>query len=631
MDILLLQNTGEFETAKRGLGNSLKNIEIIAWSPFAIDDLQKNNIKYTSAFDHFEKKFNPDNEISKYKKYIEWCEMIDNHILQLVPEIKNLRIRPFLNEMHSLRMFFFFYISEIDKLKDLIDSLNPEKVFYFNYPYHHFSMLSKLVNIICKTNKWGVDFVRLEDPQIEYKSLLVKNRVIPDRLERDKIWMKIARYVIRKPEYKNLLSLLTGLTCSRLFRKEKYSILILNVHRDIKKILMQLRDKSACDLIFWEDIHVKSPAFLNIHSEKIINELKKDKKTHQWTTINEIDMFDLFIPAIKSTLNNDVLMLIVTVMKFRELNERFKFNLVISGHEAPQVGAIWDQCEDLDIPIAHFLHGPANYIKGFTNVPVSVIGRKNPSKFYYFVYTDAVAEHHNCLKKKFSSLSSNTIPVGSNYFEELVKKGCKIKSKPGDILKICVVYGGFGYANRWVYDDAYLYRLRYNVIEKFKNIPNITLIIKFGYNTEDLGLELDKKSSSGFWKNVHTISSTKKLTEILDVPDLFILEDPSSPLFEVLTTCKPVILHIDHSRLYFTQKAERLLQNRVTIVRSSKELELCIDDIIENGREARVFKQPNPNDNAFINSYATSGWFNNVERAVDKINSILKMKHAGNG
>jgi hypothetical protein len=72
-----------------------------------------------------------------------------------------------------------------------------------------------------------------------------------------------------------------------------------------------------------------------------------------------------------------------------------------------------------------------------------------------------------------------------------------------------------------------------------------------------------------------------------------------------------------------TKEAEEMLKDRVTIVRSDKEMIACIEDIKEKGKEARAITLPNHNDKTFITTYATCGDFNSIERTVNFLQSIV--------
>lgn len=631
MDMLLLQNYDELEVAQKLLGDRFEKLKIIAWTPFAVDILREKNIPYTTIADHLTEYYNPQRYISQIKQFKEWCDIVDNHVSSSVPEVASLQIRPFLNKLLPLRVEFFLYFNEMDKLNLLLNALKVHSVYYFYYPEPQLSLLSRLMDIIGGKNKHEVNFVRLE-PKDKYKSVFPKDGLVPDWFDQKNKFYNIAKYIIQRPKYKSLSSLISGLTGYRLFKKREYNILVLSLDWDVKNILILLKQQIDCNFIFWEDVPTGIHKKINIPVRSIIEKLKNDLDAHHWTTYQGNDIFNVFIPEIEKILINDVPRFISTVRKFKKMHNRFNFDIVIAPMVMTPHEAIFDQCENLDIPCVTFLHGgTVGLIEGYPLIGLCPRGRRKEVDLFHIVYSEALVEFCDNLKMVFPSFTAKNISAGSNYFEKLVKNGKDVCWGISSHLKICYVCSGIGVFNvgtkRGLYDDASLYELRHKIIDKFINRTDFCVFYKLGYNSENYELAFEKKIINGFWKNIKAVPSHKKLIELLDEMDVFILETPSTTLFEVLTTTKPVILLIDPRALDITDDAKKLLENRVTIVRSSNELEVCIQDIIENGINARAFTLLDHKDNAFIVKYATCGEGNSLKRSVDFLEAVLKQRN----
>lgn len=630
MDLLLLQNAEEIELAKKNLKDAIKEVKIVAWTPFVLDSLRRANMAYSTVADFVSEEYQPDELIYQFRQYKYWCDRIDNHLSQAIPDIAALNLRPSFYKMVYLRTLFFLYFAEIKNLNSLFQKARVNNVYYFYYPRRQLSLLSRLMDVM-QNNKWGMNFIRLK-PENKYKPLFPANGLVSDWFDRRKKWEKIARYLIRRPGYKDVSSFLAGFLECRVFRNSNPNILVLNVHFDIEEVLKQLKQYDLCNFVFWEDVSViKDTHPIEIPSDEIINMIKNDPQAHQWTTFHEIDIFDLCIPEIERMVCCDIPLIISGVRKFRKINSRFNFDLVITGHETTLAECVFDQCDELDIPVIDFMHGGiTGLIKGYPEVPICFRGKKVSSKKYYFVYSEAMVDYLEDLKKTLPEFTVHNLPVGSHYYEKLLNKEENKKWKVTNNPRLCYVCGGAGVYNSTfkggLYDDTSLYELRYNVVEKLKNKPNLTLYYKMGYNTENYGIEFEQKIVKGLWKNIKAVPSSKKLVEILCEMDVFIIEIPSTTLFEVLTTSKPVILLVEPRALALTDKAENMLKNRVTIVRSKKEMGLCLDDIVDNGINSFVFTRPNHDDKTFINTYATCGDFNSKNRTIDFLKTLLYKK-----
>jgi hypothetical protein len=220
-----------------------------------------------------------------------------------------------------------------------------------------------------------------------------------------------------------------------------------------------------------------------------------------------------------------------------------------------------------------------------------------------------------------------TIPIGSIFFEKLLKQNLNSREKTNQCLNICYVCSSLGnynaFFNKGIYDDASLYNMRYEIVDILKNQTNLKVYYKLGYNTEKFGLELERNIIQNQLTNIEAIPSNTRLSDFLDIVDLFILEVPSTTLFEVLTTKKHVITLLDTRAISITDDARNLLKKRAMIVESYNEFINTIHDVAENHTNAKVFTDTNPEDQNFILKYATCGDFQSVKRSVDFIDSLL--------
>lgn len=622
MDLLLLQNADELEIAREKLGETFNKLKIIAWTPFAVDGLRKQNIPFNVASDYYDETYNSERLISFSIQLQKWCTIVDKNISQRVPEIASLKIHPFLNSIAPIRVLFYFYFNEMDKLQILLKKAKPSNVYYFYYVNTRKSILSRLMDVI-GSNKWNVNFSVLT-PISKIRSMLPDNLVKID-FDRERWWLKIIKFLLRSSRYKNMNSFLSGFSGCNLFRNGKPNILVLSVSRENRNALIVVKKRGKCNLIFWEDVMFHSFRDIDARAKDIVDGVKNNPLARQFIMHYGVDTFELYRSEIEHILTRYMPLFLSTVKRFCEMNEKFNFSLVLTAYECPEYEAIFDKCNDLNIPIAVFAHGgTVGPIKGNPVLPLCTRSDKNTSKIYYLVYSETMVDYCNGLRKFFPGCPAKSIPLGSSYFDGLLKRKSSANWVQRNEVKICYVDGGFGFSTRWMFDDdASKYRNRYNVVDILKEKPGITLYFKFGYNIEDYDLGLIRSITSSQWENVQAIPSGKKLDEILDFPDIFIIEQPSTTLFDVLTTSKPIILWVDSNILTLTEHAERLLKNRITLVKTREELELSLADIVENGVNAKAFTIPDHNDRTFMETFATCGDHNSIDRTVDFLQSII--------
>lgn len=610
------------------LSDSIK----IAWNPYAVDGLIKNGISFKTISDLQNKKSRIEDLESDLDNYLNWGILLDKYINKNCEQIRNLKIRPTLNKLHNMRLLFSEYFSQIDHLEIIKQNFNPKKIYYYDYDN---SPLNKIISHIKKSSQWNVEFVSLQ-ASWDYRSLKLNNSSIPFWFSRDSIIKKIVKALFRYSKFglSSILETFSGLRFAK--NKSKY-ILILNTGWSTIRVFKELKKQGNYKFIFWESVIINKKNDINYNINSIFNEFKDDKKSHNYTTRYGIDFFDLFLPIIKDSFENELPEYILSVKKFLKLNNKFKFQMVSSINRLTESNALFDQCFYLHIPALVFDHGvPFGFFNTSASEGLTLYGtiKKSPPLLFNMVY----GKHSvNYLKKtKNSNLleRSQEIAIGSPYFSNLLLKNKHFVHKPDGVMNICYVFGGIldfhgSYNKDGLNNPASLYRLRYKFIEKIKNNQKFLINCKLGFNSEKFDFLIEKSIDKGRWSNIIATSSSEKLINIFSNVDLFIIDQFSTPFFEVLTTSLPVIAILDSNSAILntiSNKARQLLDKRVTIVSNEMEFLNCIDDLIDNQYNSKIFNEKNHNDSTFINEYTTLDNFSSADSSIESIERIINYK-----
>ncbi len=627
MDILLLQISEEIEIAQTSLGNIFDQCKIVAWTPFAVDGLKEKGLGFETISDYQQVDHSSENLYSDYKIYQNWCQLLDQHIYIKVPEIRRLGLRPFQNNLLALRKLFSLYFSEINKLNLLIKQNHNCNIYYFEYPS---SPTSQVIKSIQRENKWNINFIKMEGIHT-FKSLLPEDGVVPYWfLKKKSLYWRFVKFLWFKTKYEGLFEFLSGIARRRLYKQRAVTILVLTANNDTGDYLSNLRKRGLYKFIFWEDLAGVRNIDFQIPAEEIIESFRNDAASHKWTTRHGIDIFEYICPEIKKILKHEVPILFSTAKEFKQLNRKFNFASIISAYPMTQWEAIFDQGIKLDIPVLIFDHGATALLDEPFIYPYCMVQNQS-SKLYFLVFSKIIADWCDNEKRELAFHNPQNIPSGSLYYEKLLNKNMYLKNKISQEIKICYVCGGFGIIaqnndnfNKAGRDDASVYLLRYQVLERLQGKPGIRACFKLGYGTEKFNLLLERRITSGYWENLEHVSSKTKFTSLLDKFDLYVLEAPGTPVFEILTTAKPVVVLIDSKRTAITPTARNLLEKRVTIAESIDEFLSHIEDVAENGRQAKAFTLPDHSDKTFINTYATCGDNKSLELTVDFLESLIK-------
>jgi len=286
----------------------------------------------------------------------------------------------------------------------------------------------------------------------------------------------------------------------------------------------------------------------------------------------------------------------------------------------PQCEAIFDQCIDANIPIALFAHGGTYGIIDHYPIDYFPLQQKSKTNLYMLVYSSEIASYGERILNNLNFNNPQNISVGSVYYDNLLQKNNSMESIQKDnVLRICYVCSGIGIYSSFFknsqYDDAALYNLRYRALNKLRNNSNLKVFFKMSYDTDKYNLKLEQDIINHKYENINPVLPKNKFINLLDKADIFILETPSTPLLEALTTSKPIIVMVDPRSISFAPAAKKIIQKRVTIAESGDELINYIEDIIINNTRAKAFIQPDHRDFSFINKYVSNGNYDSIKRA----------------
>ena len=626
MDLLLVQNHHEIKEAKDQLGENYNIIQKIAWTPFAVDGLKHENVEYKTSADY---QFQPypanllDVEFLKFRK---WCQRLDTHIQHVVLEAEQLKINPFLNILQAFRIIVFLYFQEVEKLRLIVNKEKAETVYYFHYSGNESGLLSGLIDQLEKQNVWNNRFVRLISEN-RPQSLFNKDRIVPVWFTKPNVFKSFARHILRRTKYKEHLEFLSGISRYKFFNKRAKTILVLTHNNEFGKLIENLKNSDNYKCIYWEDLVFQYEPQLSSISNNITEFIHNDKFIRNWLVRCDLDLFDLLVPDIQNVLSNFLPKYISTVKIFLDLQKSMKFDLVITMMPLTQWEVIFDQCVELDVPVVVFLHGGTlGLLEGLEPTYPYSFNQSGSAKLYKFLYSDVISDFCNKNYKKNELNNPVNVAVGSIYFDELEKRYSSIKCLAKENLQICYVCAPVGLYNSCfkcgVYDDAALYKMRYEVVELFRKAINIHTTFKLGYNTEKHIL-LDKTLIKGNELNISALPSNCRLTDIIENYDLFILEIASTTLIEILASNKPVLLYKDPIAFNFSNENTPLLESRVTIANSTSEFYKHIKDIVDNLHNANVFTDTNHEDRRFFNTFTKSNNKSAITNSVDKIKTIV--------
>ena len=637
INIILVFNKEEVDTALKNKLIQDRNFKIVPWSLQALDYIISKSIDYYDISDEFSNEnYLKSNEWNKLiLKYKNWCSRIDDIILNEIDEIKKIELKIFESLFIEVRGLFFTAYEETKKINYMRENTNISKIFFFDH-----EKISNLTNSLLlhysnidpfKFNKIKITSIPISIKNNGYlndswKSIDVlkhydikKNSIIKILLSFFKINIK---YIMGLEYYYKSLNDLYAATFPKKIKKD--TILIYDaIGSDFSPIINNLRKIKDFKIIFREDFLYNKNNSLNLNLKKIKQKLLSDTILEDLATFNKINLSKIFNDKIIAIIKDNAQILYDNAIFFIELNKTIKNRLILTSHQNAFSEFCFLHADKFNIPNIVFQHG---FTSGFSHLgPHSPeymrIGSKN---YNYFFYTKAIVDFQKEKKKIFQS-NLNFYSLGSIGSFIHLNKAKKIKKILSDTINVCYVFGSTNtdkkfHRGRW--NDLIQYNLVLNLINKFANQNNIKFYIKLGYNIEFQLPYLLKKIKN--IPNISIISSKKSLNNIIHNMDLFILNDFSTPLKEILATNQSILILENKSTSDETEIFRDNLSRRATITSNTKNFDYYLDDLLAMRRKSEILSESKFKDKTFFNTYCIEKNSNPIVNIDKQIHALLK-------
>lgn len=543
-EAIIFQNKDEINFFKEK--NNLKNYDIYAWSPEAIQGLKELKLKYFLPGDLNKKKFcykKRLNLIQNYRKFLIKIDGIFNKTYKL-----KYKFYPFANLGIGIRNLFFFYHIELEILKNILDK-NYKKIFYFSYE-KNFGNISKILDLIKKKK-----LVRL-NTQLSIK----KNEEKIYNTYFENIYKNTLKNIIKKNliRSKNFLKNKTKVIFNNYNNSYKKNVLIINSDfKNIENIIYDLKKKKY-NIFFWDNFShsnlidiCKKNFFCNIEKKQ----LKKCFPNLEYVFFNE------YIYDLKKILPN-INFLYSNLKFFSLLNKTYNFNKVIAAYDSPLALAISDYLENIKsfCKVDIYTHGGSIGIYKIPFFPFQPdFIKKSGSNTNWFVYTKRIKDNQKRLAQFFKTKTNYEVRKNEYYKDIFIKNNFEIKKK--DKYNICIVVGQFASIcenNFGILRKANMYNAIIDIVNTIHKFDHLNVSIKCSYNFE---LEIPDTFKKDF-PSVKIIKSNQYLTDHIHNFDMFILPSLGSAFSEICCTNKVIFVYLDTKIPLFEKKALEGLKKR---------------------------------------------------------------------
>lgn len=556
---------------------------VIAWSEEGVHQLRERGVSYFVLSDFLEKDVEIDFIYEKYRVYRKFISSVEKWIQG---KAKSNDFFCFESQTHSMRLPFFVYAYELDKLHYFVTHFDMSDL-YGSVQIGSLT-LSELIS------HWNLS-IRVHGSS--KRSNLALN---PKWYSRNGFFKILGKKILRKTPYKSWRSLLTSFFQFSFFFNSKPFYIVHSVDWTHDQIVRGLNKKF--NVLFFEDFIWKAKVskrwshFFTQLSSSL--DLREKGPRYQGVFV-----VDLMRDEIKNFLNHQASKVQAIERTTREVIQLFDVQFMFTSYYLIETEVIHHILKRLCLPSFFMLHGgTTGVIRGSGFTPFSArIG--DDHQCHFLLYSKMVRSDFEYAKSKLHELTCQTAEVGDVYFHRLLERsGPLLPLKKRSPLRICYIYAGTGPYNalfKWgAMEDASLVDLRYRLLEILEQSmgQNVEWTFKFGYGVENQDSFLENKMKSS--QHVKWIGSDQKLLDHVDEFDLFVTELPSTSLLELMALNKRVLCLLDRKTIEVCQAAHPDFENSIYPSDSTSDFLSQIKKIVthpggwpELKREPQVFAQ----------------------------------------
>jgi len=634
-DVLIIQDKHELCAAKDQLGDLFAELSIVAWTPSAVEGLMEEGINFCTPLDCINVNKDVDKRYKWLRSYSLWCSALDNIVQEETYELTSFKITPFVWTAFQNRSLFLLYFNEIDKLNYVTDYLSPNKIWVFRYSHDEFSPLSKVIEQI-QNASWNKCEVVWLAPVTILSGTLRKIQELPNwvavqDLGSNSYLKSVLKWLKGNIDFKPFSSLLIAFFYNyfSLNISKKKSILIFSISEsEGQSILRQLSSLQKYQLVFWEDLKQK----INNDKElfdpnKVFKKIENDVFIRNWLVKDSIDIYPLCIDLIKNIIYKQANIIYNNIIEFNRLYKKMGINLLVSSYELPISYAVSEQAASKQVNYVNFLHGgTVGHWENYPTMPEII--DDGGEYTHRFVYTRAIAKHLLKYKEQFEG-TSHCHAVGSNHYSKLLSNKLLFskETKIGN-LKVCYVCGNLGpMSANDVHsgaDDSTRYRIMVNIVKKFKDKKGVNLYVKYGRDIEQYHLDLFNEIDTSFYKNIKSIKSSSRLTDIMWDMDVFLIDFPQTPFCELQVTDAPILSLVDPRVFVLTEEAKECLPKSLYIVDNEEGYYKMVDQLINGLWKSKYLKNSTvENRDNFYSKYCTDNIKSPDIAAVQEIEGLI--------
>lgn len=571
--LILLEHEEQVKNSLKLLKELKGKINVIALSPFAIYELDKQHIQYNIPEDYYDLQELYDMGVKNYGKVENICKIIDGKIHKNNSVLAKLGIKPALFSFYRLKILYDSVSIRLFQLTKIIEKEKPDII--LTYDTRDYPFTSGNVPRMLFDNRESIytKLLKLGDWEISTKNLPYIPEPKGSYPEKEKIKAKLRKKVLErlqghpllysfmvKVSKKNWRGACRELKSFLLWRKKAIQVLLIggayNWTYCNEKLLSVgiIPTQMKAELDYW--FQVFSKPSLN-GTDSAWEELQEDKDFRGFFIYKGIDFFPLLKERIRFIVQELAPLCLSIYKKIEGIVKSKKIKAVFTSTFSSCVEhTVAKVAHNNNIPVIVWQHGAF----GMAYTPILKY-LDLMSTNYYFTYGIGVIEKYS---KEIGELGVKPTPTGSALLDRLLSENLTRREEQKTDRKVLYVTTNY-YQNHFYvsfsppFSDNKFWHVQRSILDVLGS-SSWEVIVKLHPNRSYREPPLRYYAKDKGFKNIIFIRDEKSFTELLKIASVVIIDWPVTTLLQALTTLKPIFVYTGH--LNIDREAEELLKKR---------------------------------------------------------------------
>jgi hypothetical protein len=603
--------------------------KIIALTPFAMHELDKQNVHYKIIEEYYSSEELYKLGIDNFKKVEKLCGIIDNILMKEKEILNKYRITPALFSFYYLKIIYDAVTIRLFHLNKLIQNEMPDAIVFYEgekypfgqvteAPYLFFDNRESIYSHLLSLEGWKSRIIK--KPSVHEDSYQnAKKEVhainIPDKLK---------NWITRNPLMSDLavIFMKNGISGefnyfkTFLITNEKTPVIIFGGGYNWDDCLDELQREGmipryrVSDNFHWLNKSLKS----KLQPMKMAwDNLSKDKEFN-----NFFEYYDQnFLPVLESRLQyiteEITSACIFSYDYFTRLIADKEIKAVISStFSTPEGHTIAKAAHNAGIPVITWQHG------GYGEMDHPILYYTELiSSDAHFVFGDGVQKY---LEQPAKVSGTKIITVGSSSLDKTRNDTVEFKAKSKKTILYITSAIMQNYSNVSAFppfEDNHFWNTQKEIINILGKYKDFNIILKQHPTNVIRDTPIRPYVAGKTFNNFSFIKKEQSINELISVADVIIIDFPFTTILQALTTSKPIFVYLGH--IHFDEDACCLLGKRAIY---SKDL-IDFNDKLNKYLINKIYES-DINNNEFLIKYGTSSLEGSTcMRAARKLKQII--------